>query len=276
MKHGWLLALCSLWGAYTQAQDAPLTILTHQEPPFVYSNAQGDLDGYAVQLVRGIQNEAKSPAPILLHPWARIFYRASTEPNLLVFSMVRSAERESQFHWITPITRNMHGLFANGPLRTDIHTLKDFAALPAIGVQRGDFREQMMLEAGLENIVSYTTWAQAVGALLKGRVSALFFSSAGINYYCMQLQQDCHFVANVYQHQIETTYLAMSRQGTSAELVDQWRSAATRYKQGQAFTMLAEYWAARYRRDYGFPLHLHNGTLNFWPAKQIDREPHLP
>lgn len=130
-------------------------------------------------------------------------------------------------------------------------------------MQRGDFREQLMIDAGLENIVSYTSWEQAMGALLKDRVNALFFSAAGISYFCMQLQEDCSEIVNIYQHQVETTYLAMSKHGTSLEDVRQWQAAAQRYKESQAFRLLADYWLNRYRQEFGFTLELQADTLYF-------------
>ncbi|MBN7819457.1 substrate-binding periplasmic protein [Bowmanella yangjiangensis] len=263
LKQGWLLALGLMVYNLGWARDESLAILTHPEPPFVFTNTQGELDGYAVQLVRAIQEQANSHAPILLHPWARVYLRASTEPNLMVFSMVRNADREENFHWITPITRNPHGLFAKKSTKKTIHSLTDLAALPAVGVQRGDFREQLMIDAGLENIVSYTSWEQAMGALLKDRVNALFFSAAGISYFCMQLQEDCSEIVNIYQHQVETTYLAMSKHGTSLEDVRQWQAAAQRYKESQAFRLLADYWLNRYRQEFGFTLELQADTMYF-------------
>lgn len=259
-----LLAASALAGEPGAQQPPPLTILTHQEPPFVYHDEEGKLTGYAVELVRGIQSETGDETPILLNPWARIYFRATSEPNVLLFSLVRNADRESTFHWITPITRNLHGLFADRDLHLEIQSLKDLEKLPAIGVQRGDFREQLLIEAGLTNLVSYTTWPQALGALLKGRVSALFFSAAGIDYYCKELQENCSNIVNIYQHEVVATYLALSRQGTSEELVRQWKQAAEDYKASEDFAKMAGDWVNRYRKELGFPLHLGDGALNFW------------
>lgn len=262
LKQGWIFVTTILLSQWGWAHEDPLVILTHPEPPFVYTNDKGELDGYAVQLVQGIQQNTDSHAPILLHPWARVYLRASTEANLMVFSMVRNAEREARFHWITPITRNPHALFAKNGVIKRLDKLSDLAVLPAVGVQRGDFREQLLIEAGLENIVSYTTWEQAVGALLKDRVKALFFSGAGISYFCMQLKEDCSDIVNVYQHQVETTYLAMSMD-TPISQVREWQEAAARYKESPAFKYLAEQWLTRYRKDFGFTLQLQDNTLYF-------------
>lgn len=251
----------------TPAQP-PLTLLTHEEPPFVLRERNNELGGYAVELVRGIQQQLGNREPILLNPWARAYMRATEQGNVLLFPLVRNADREALFHWITPLTRNLHAVFARGS-PGKVAALQELQQLTAIGVQRGDFRETLLIDAGLKNLVSYTTWEQAVSALLKGRVDALFFSAAGLEYYCGQLEQDCGHYTLVYTHAVETTYIALSRQGISDQQARRWQQAAKEFRQSGAFVQLRHTWLQRIRSEYGLTLHYADGALNLWAAQQV-------
>ncbi|ALS97447.1 substrate-binding periplasmic protein [Lacimicrobium alkaliphilum] len=251
--------------AWTQPS---LTLLTHEEPPFVYRDKNNDLTGYAVELVGGIQQHLDSKEPILLNPWARAYMRATEQGNVLIFPLVRNAEREPLFHWVMPLTRNLHAVFANSAMDT-ITTLEELEQLSAIGVQRGDFRESLLIDAGMTNLVSYTTWKQAVSALIKGRVDGLFFSAAGLEYYCRQLEQECGQFSAIYTHDIETTYIALSRRGISDDEAGRWQQAAKDFRASEAFEKLRQTWLARIRSEHGLTLHYADGALNLWAAPQV-------
>jgi polar amino acid transport system substrate-binding protein len=256
-----LIISCNAW---TQPS---LTLLTHEEPPFVYRDQNNNLTGYAVELVRGIQRRLDNEEPILLNPWARAYMRATEQGNVLIFPLVRNAEREPLFHWIMPLTRNLHAVFANNTPEK-ITTLAQLQQLSAIGVQRGDFRESLLIEAGITNLVSYTTWKQAVSALIKGRVDGLFFSAAGLDYYCRQLEQDCGQFSAIYTHDIETTYIALSRQGVSGDEAGRWQQAARDFRASQAFAQLRQTWLPRIHSEHGLTVHYADGALNLWAASQ--------
>lgn len=256
-----LIVSCNAW-----TQPA-LTLLTHEEPPFVYRDQNNVLTGYAVELVRGIQQHLDNNEPILLNPWARAYMRATEQGNVLIFPLVRNVEREPLFHWIMPLTRNLHAVFS-GSTSEQVSSLAQLQSLSAIGVQRGDFRENMLLEAGLRNLVSYTTWEQAVSALIKGRVDGLFFSAAGLDYYCRQAEQQCGQFNAIYTHHTEITYIALSRQGVSDQQAIRWQQAAADFRNSEAFVKLRHNWLPRIRAEHGLRVHYADGALNLWAVSQ--------
>ncbi|GGD48987.1 substrate-binding periplasmic protein [Lacimicrobium alkaliphilum] len=256
-----LLALLVLISDVRAQND--LAILTHEEPPFVFRDQTDQLTGYAVELVGGIQTHLGSHQPVLLNPWARAYMRATEQGRVVLFPLVRNEEREALFHWLMPLTRNLHAVFANGS-PGKIAALEQLEQFTAVGVQRGDFRESLLIDAGLKNLVSYTTWRQAVTALTKGRIDALFFSAAGLDYYCGQLKRDCSSYTSIYTHNIETTYIALSRLGVDEQEAERWQQATEAFRDSAMFTQMRNSWLKRIRSEYGLTLHYADSALNLW------------
>ena len=71
---------------------------------------------------------------------------AASTPNVLIYNMARTKEREAQFEWIGPIAGYRLG-FVRLKQRTDIkiNTLDDARAFN-IAVQRGDFATEWLVQ----------------------------------------------------------------------------------------------------------------------------------
>ncbi|MCJ2164940.1 ABC transporter substrate-binding protein [Pseudodesulfovibrio sp. S3-i] len=50
--------------------------------------------------------------PIKVMPWARAYSKVQTEPEAVLFSVLRTTERESDFKWVGPIAKGRISLFS--------------------------------------------------------------------------------------------------------------------------------------------------------------------
>jgi hypothetical protein len=155
------------------------------------------------------------------------------------------------------------------PQNTDNQTTPKLAGLEkskSVGVVRGDYRADILRNHGVKNVVEYNSWKQAIGAVLKGKVSSilyselgvsvtyklakfdcsslmqnisllpqhhgklrcknsngepnyLFFSDGVIDIICLTIERSCTDITRVFQFQLATTYLAVSKLGTPPQLV---------------------------------------------------------
>lgn len=104
-----------------QADD--LIVVTEEAPPYNFS--KGDLVlGYSTEIVQQVLDHAKLNYLIHVYPWARAYDMALKEPNTLIYTIVRTPERENLFQWIGPILPGKRFSFYKLKSRTDI-TLKD-------------------------------------------------------------------------------------------------------------------------------------------------------
>ncbi|MCC2618267.1 transporter substrate-binding domain-containing protein [Aestuariibacter halophilus] len=250
--------------AQAQTNEQDLWILTNPEPPFIHLDERGKLEGYAVDVVEGVLRTANLSQEILTAPWARVEQEAQQKANVLVFALARTPERESLYHWITPITANIFGVYSLKPASRPIRHLDDLPVLGDVGVLRGDVRAEILNRYKVPNVVEYNHWQQVVGSLLKQRVDSIFFSDAGLAYYCVQLNVQCDAVQRVFVYQQIQSYLVVSKPGTDPALVARLQEAAIQFKNSETYQGLVEHWLRIYRQQSPFPMHEEDGVLNLW------------
>jgi len=97
-----VILLLFLPAAYTEE----LTILTEEMPPYNYTDENNVVTGFSTEIVRELVKRTKldiTNNQITSHPWARAYKMLEKGPNVLLFSMTRSEEREKRFKWVGPI-----------------------------------------------------------------------------------------------------------------------------------------------------------------------------
>jgi polar amino acid transport system substrate-binding protein len=115
-------------------------------PPYNFS-AEGGPRGISADLLRAICQEAQLRCTLEILPWARAFYKASTEPNTVIFTTTRSPEREALFLWIGPFLQRSEWIIgkAGGPTPRSLADLARFR----IGVINEDAAIDDLRKAGV-------------------------------------------------------------------------------------------------------------------------------
>lgn len=142
----WLMAACTL----SQAQ--PLQVVTEASS---YSYLE---NGKVAGAASGIVEQALALAGITdyrmtLYPWARAYDMARLEGNVLIYPMLRSAEREALFTWVGELDQVTPSFY-----RLRERTEVQVAALAdvkryRVGVVRGDSRQEYLETKGFTKIV---------------------------------------------------------------------------------------------------------------------------
>jgi len=95
-----LLALAAL--LIQPALAVQLKIYAMESPPVSFSDG-GHATGLVVEVAREVQRRIGNSDPIGIVPWARASSVAGVEPNVLLLSIVRTAERERTLRFVGPI-----------------------------------------------------------------------------------------------------------------------------------------------------------------------------
>lgn len=239
-------------------------IITNPEAPFVVLDEKRKLKGYVVDLVQGILKQAEVEQEILAAPWERVEREASTKANVLVFALARTPEREDNYHWITPITANVFGVYAKSSLNVDVSQMSQLTRIKSIAVLEGDVRQKILQQYNIPGIAPYFSWQNAFDALLDDKAEAMFFSDAGLSFFCQQTQKNCGLIKRLMMYQKTQSYLVLSKPGTDPELVDMFTSAASRFKASKDFKVMSQRWLKKYENEVPIPMHLEDGVLNLW------------
>ena len=248
----------------SDTKQQSLWVITNLEPLFNYRDERGNLTGYAVELVRNILFEAGLQSEILSAPWQRLIVESELKPDVLVFNLVRTAEREEKYHWLTPITQNAYSVFTYANNSLDLRKWQDMPKKSRISVLSGDFRQDLIKQQGSYPIAS-TSWKSALDALLTRQADYLFFSDAGLKHFCKDRIEECNKkIKKAFVYDVTTTYLAISKRGTSSERVTRLRHAANTFKQTPNYKQLVKSWLQQYAQQTPIEMHEQDGVLRLW------------
>lgn len=143
----WLaaFALPAATNAASLTLTLPLRVVLEISPPH-QTLQQGKVGGLTTTLVQQLLQQLQQAPNFEVYPWARAVKIAASTPNVLIYNMARTPEREASFHWIGPIAAYRLG-FVRLKQRTDIQIqqLED-AKSYAIAVQRDDFATEWLLK----------------------------------------------------------------------------------------------------------------------------------
>ncbi len=88
-----------------------LKILTEQYAPFNYKDGNR-VTGFTTEIVEAILKETGNEhLKIRLYPWQRAYNMIQEEPNILLFTMTRSAKREKIFKWAGPVAERVQWMW---------------------------------------------------------------------------------------------------------------------------------------------------------------------
>ncbi|PVZ19475.1 MULTISPECIES: ABC transporter substrate-binding protein [unclassified Pseudomonas] len=225
---GWL-CLCT--------QAAPLQVVTEESSYSYYQG--GELKGPATDAADALLARAGLPRSITLYPWARAYDLALAEPDVLIFPLIRTRERESRFEWIGQFAQ-IHTLLYRLQRRDDIQLSKlDDARQYTLGVVRDDFREAYLRGQGFTRLVVSASAEDNARKLLNGQVDLIPLAEADAARYFAQNNGPAHPLVPVLRLDQLTAkaWFAMSK-GSTAETVQALREAFDALKANGVFDAL--------------------------------------
>ena len=237
------LTLITIWFAFfaLPANAQGLQIMTEQDPPYSFTGADGKLTGYGVEVVEEIQRRLKSNNLISILPWARAYATISRNPDVVLFAMSRTKEREPQFQWIGPIIENDWVFVAKKSSGLTIASLEDAKKIPIIGVVRDYAWDVYLTSQGFRNLDRVPEYPANVRKTKLGRIQA--FVSSNLSYHQqlteqMENPEDYKILMKFNSVQM---YIAHSKD-TDKAIVEDWQSAFESMKSDGTLAKLLARW----------------------------------
>ncbi|WP_426198683.1 substrate-binding periplasmic protein [Pseudomonas sp. DC3200b2] len=214
----------------SRALAQPIEAVT-EESSYSYME-DGKVAGPATSVVTTVLERAGlSEYHLAMYPWARAYDIALGEPNVLIFPIIRTPEREAHFKWVGEFEEIQTVLYKLRE-RSDlvIAQLAD-AQEHNLGVVRDDVRHQYLRGNGFTRLVISATPMDNLRKLLAGQVDMVPLSPRDARRFCEELGmpfENLEAVMPLSQITVHA-YLAFSL-GTSDELV---RRAVEAFRQLQ-------------------------------------------
>lgn len=223
----------------------PLKILTVDEAPANYKAPNGQAKGYVTDIVKAMQLYlGVSHIDIDFAPEARSLNILSNQPNVIFFSLSRTKHRESKYHWVGKVMEKSWWVYTLPTNATKLTHVDDLRKLSAIGVVRGDIREEWLVNKGFTNLQSVTHHKQNLNMLLKSRIPAIVYSPYGMTAMLEELNLSMNKVKMSFLLNRSPVYIVMSK-GTSQYTVEQWQNAFAALKQNGTLKLISEKWQGR-------------------------------
>ena len=222
-----LLTLFLLLVGTAQARAESLVLLTENLPPFNMAVSGGNfarddgITGISAETMRLVcQRAGVGCQQILRFPWERVYNQALNDAGYGLFSVARTAERETLFKWVGPIASEDWVLLARADSPIQLSSLEQ-AKQYRLGGYKGDAPTNKVVESGLEVQQSLYD-KENPERLAKGQIDLWVTSSVAGQYLARQQgYQDFRVVLTFGRGDL---YLALNQQTTDAT-VDKLRAA---------------------------------------------------
>jgi polar amino acid transport system substrate-binding protein len=162
-----------------QYKTAPL-IIAEQMPPYNYMGKKGPT-GISTEILQALLQRLDIHWPIEFMTWTVAYHLALREPNILLYSMLRTADREELFHWVGPLFTDKMNLYRKGG-RVDVNpsSIKD-ALSYRIGVVEDNFEHHYFRDRGLkagDGLFPVEEQAENFAALLAEKVDLIALTAS--------------------------------------------------------------------------------------------------
>jgi len=122
---------------YLNSSNFPGTIqfYTEQYPPLTFRDNVGEISGFGTDIVREIMIRNNVFADITLSLWSIGYDLALVNPNFCLFTMDRTAIRDTLFQWVGPLGTNatyFYTLAGSGITITSLDDAKDLSSIGTV------------------------------------------------------------------------------------------------------------------------------------------------
>ena len=217
------------------AAELPLVrAVTSEFPPYNFTY-NGDLTGVSVAVVRALLAEAgMGDVAIENMPWARAYQVAKASPNILIFSITRTPDRETMFKWIGTIAPVDYSFFAPKKSGLNLARAEDARQL-RVATTTGDVVDQLFKRLEfphVQTVGGQTAYDQNVRKLLAGRVDVWGVATLPAIHFLesADLRGEIVRVGAIRELDSEGMYVAFGSQ-TADKVVVHFRRALERVKQ---------------------------------------------
>ncbi|MGB2742650.1 MAG: hypothetical protein WBC60_19070 [Cognaticolwellia sp.] len=206
-----LLLHSSTYGEKTDFKPEVINIkvVTEDTFPLQYLD-HGEILGPATALVEEVLIAAGVTYNIEILPWSRAYHVALTEPNVLIYSLAKTADRANQFKWVGRIMALDYYLYgaAGGQInsQTSLEELKKYQ----IGTVRDSAVFQYLQRNGFKKLTTVVQGKQNFLLFEQKRVDLFPANKSSFQAVCMQEAFHCDGLKPIYKLDISAIELYMA------------------------------------------------------------------
>jgi len=235
--------LNKLYQKYMHQQNAPaaLQIYTEQYPPLTYRNSSGEITGFGTDLVNEIMKRNQIYYPITLSLWSNGYTMAQNNPNFCLFTMDRTAARDTLFQWVGPLGSNVTYFFTKAGSGITITSINDAKNLQSVGTVDSWFSDQYLRQLGFTNLVSDPDPIVMAKKLMLGEINAFVCTAITFPDILKEAGYKYNQVVPAFPLMSSDYYIAFSK-STPVATVSQWQTSLDAIKQDGSYDAIKNKW----------------------------------
>ncbi len=223
------------------AQQAVMLNTVASEHKLLQYLDDGEVKGPAAEIYQLLLKESSLVSHLEVLPWARAYRIAEKSANTLVFSMVRTAERENKFHWLLKVSELTRGFYylANSSVKP-IQSLAN-AKQKNIAVTRDSYSHHSLIELGFDEKKLYLVANEeaAFKLFINNKVELFYSDPDAIKYYVDQnySTKQPAIIGVVFPRTKRYSYIAANI-NTDHQLITSLKKSANILKQTETYQRL--------------------------------------
>ncbi len=237
--------VCISQNAFAEEKSQRITMMTENAPPNAMITEQG-LQGLAVDILDAmlqLMGTEEDRGDIIVSNWSRAYSMAKNKKNHMVFSTLRTPEREPFFKWVGPISTLTVGIIAPKSKNIVIEQLSDFGQY-RVGAVLKDIGGRMLVELGVkEERLQYVSGKNATDLSFKklnnNRIDLFAYPVEPAMYAAKVKGHDVSKFEVVYVLNEGDTYYAFNK-NTDDDIITQWQVALDTLKENGAYNKIIE------------------------------------
>ena len=231
---------CLLFFFAYSATATDLRMLTDNHPPLHFQQGN-ELVGFGVDVVRTLAEGTGDHVDIEQAPLLRALQVAGTGSDTAVFTVLRTAERESHYQWVGPLLEVETALYV-GPGKTQpLHSLQEASAVGRIALPRKWLAYNYLKKQGMSNLYGVETPEQMMRLLRLGRADLIVADTLTIATLAHEVGLEPGELHYQLPLMTQGAYIAFSPQ-TDAHLVARWQKAFEEMSRDGRLQQLKQRW----------------------------------
>ena len=239
-----ILFLCMSSSICTFAQDSITTNLlaVANSNHLLQYYENGENKGPSIEILQAILKEAQLDAKVEFMPWLRAFSTARDNPNTLILSMIKTPERDLDFHWLIKVS-NLTRVFislANKPENYVDSQQQAQQKLTAIVLGSASYNELIAQGFSEQNNLYLVPNGELVVSLLKnGRIDLVYDDPRNVRNILDQLGKKDVAISykEITPEDERSSYIAINK-ATDIKIVERLQQAARKFEKTAEYTRL--------------------------------------
>lgn len=217
-----------------------LSLLTEEWGPITFEE-KGKAQGFAVDVVSAIQERLKINNAIEVVPWTRGFRELKTQPNVVLFTVIRNKEREKMFTLLGPLGSCEVSFYGLATKNLPVKNVDDAKHVNGIAAKQDTLFASTLEKKGFKNLVLTKDPQQEARLLAAGHVDLISNDPLIIEQAFKDIGRKDVKLRRYLTVEKGDLYIAFSK-GTSYDTMAQWKKALAEIKQDGTFAKLVRKW----------------------------------